>query len=351
MRQAVERGLLCPPVKFGPPVCDQLLDIGQIRAIVPCRARDLLGPAGTGEALTQVHQHLVWNVDGERVHGHYDVLLSRMALVLSRRRLGTSSGSTAHRPDMPSSRLPWPTRGIHCVIIPADGVGSWLLPSTATCGTSTAQCRWRWSRLTGSLSQKRQQFSIDLLGCLPLEKVPIMPQMFRPGLGEYWPPDVLQWARTHGFSRPYPPGAKQEQERRRQLPVSIRLPLRWLFIRRGAVVVEAASERPRLGVRLNVLRHLLVADRVLIHGPIPENMPQIDLLAPFDQLFRQIILLMEVGVPALTDNLWHLWPIALVRGCGIEQRQPCDRLFVVDGEAVGDSGADVMSHKRHPLVS
>src|SRR5215471_20002249 len=50
---------------------------------------------------------------------------------------------------------------------------------------------------------------------------------------------------------------------------------------------------------------------------LPENMPQIDLLAPFDQLFRQIALLMEVGVPALTDHLRHLWPIALVRWCGV----------------------------------
>ena len=97
----------------------------------------------------------------------------------------------------------------------------------------------------------------------------------------------------------------------------VRLPLRRVFVRRGAVVVEAASERPRLGVRLNVMRHLLVADRVLIHGPIPENMPQIDLLAPFDQLFRQIVLLMEVGVPALSDHLRLLRPITLVRRGGV----------------------------------
>src|SRR2546426_4517145 len=68
----------------------------------------------------------------------------------------------------------------------------------------------RRPRLTDSLGQKRQQFSIDLLGRLPLEKVSIRPQMLCPGLGEDWPPDVLQWARTHGFSRPHPSGAKQE---------------------------------------------------------------------------------------------------------------------------------------------
>src|SRR6266851_8528579 len=182
---------------------------------------------------------------------------------------------------------------------------------------TSSVCGWRRPRLTGSLSQKRQQFSIDLLGRLPLEKVSIRPQMLGPGLREDGPPDVLQRARTHGFSRPHPSGAKQEQERRRQLAVRVRLPLREVFVRRGAVIAEAAAERPRLGVRLDVLRYLLIADRILIHGPIPENMPQIDLLAPFDQLFRQIALLMEVGVPALTDHLRPLWPIALVRWCGV----------------------------------
>ncbi len=68
----------------------------------------------------------------------------------------------------------------------------------------------RRPRLTGSLSQKRQQFSIDLVWRLPLEKVSVMPQMLRPGIGEYRPPDVLQRARTHGFSRPHPAGAKQK---------------------------------------------------------------------------------------------------------------------------------------------
>jgi hypothetical protein len=39
----------------------------------------------------------------------------------------------------------------------------------------TAQYRWRRPRLTSFLSQKCQQFSIDLLWRLPLEKVSIMP--------------------------------------------------------------------------------------------------------------------------------------------------------------------------------
>ena len=107
-----------------------------------------------------------------------------------------------------------------------------------------------------------------------------MPQMLGPAIGEYRSPDVLQRGRTHGFSCPHSSGAKQEQERCRQLTVSVSLPLRGVFVRRSTIVVEAAAECPRLGVRLDVMRHLFVADRVLIQGPIPENMPQIDLLSP-----------------------------------------------------------------------
>ena len=75
VREAVQRGFLGPPVKLRAPVVDQLLDIGQIRAIVPRRARDLTGPAGAGEALTQIRQHLVRHMDSERLHGRHDVLL------------------------------------------------------------------------------------------------------------------------------------------------------------------------------------------------------------------------------------------------------------------------------------
>src|SRR5260370_24749662 len=119
---------------------------------------------------------------------------------------------------------------------------------------SLTVCGWHRPRLTGSLSQKREQFSIDLLWRLPLEKVPIMPQMLRPGLGEYRPPDVLQRTPTHGFRPAHPSGPKQEEERRRQLTVSVSLPLRPVLPRRVALVVDAAPEHPRLRVRLDVLR-------------------------------------------------------------------------------------------------
>ena len=67
VREAVQCDLLDPPVKLGAPVVDQLLNIGQIRAIVPGRAPDLTGPAGAGEALTQLRQHLV--DPGQRADG------------------------------------------------------------------------------------------------------------------------------------------------------------------------------------------------------------------------------------------------------------------------------------------
>jgi hypothetical protein len=73
--QAVQCLLLGPPVKPRPPVVDELLEIGQMRAIVPRRPRDLIGPAGVGEALAQVRQDLVRNVNGERLHSHDDALL------------------------------------------------------------------------------------------------------------------------------------------------------------------------------------------------------------------------------------------------------------------------------------
>src|SRR5262252_7718896 len=171
--------------------------------------------------------------------------------------------------------------------------------------------------LPGVLAQKRQQCVIDMLWRLPLEKVAIMAEIPGLSLGKYRPPGVLQQPCPHGFSRSYPAGAKQEQERRCQLLVRVRLPLRWVFVRRGAVVVEAAAQRPGLGVCLDVVRHFLVADGVLVHAPIPENMPQIDLLAAFDELFRQIVLLMEVGVPALSDHLRLLRPITLARRGGV----------------------------------
>jgi hypothetical protein len=61
--------------------------------------------------------------------------------------------------------------------------------------------------------------------------------------------------------------------------------------------------------------------------------------------------LMGGRVPALTDHLRHLWPIALVGWAGVSQRQPCDRLLMVEGQAVGHPRADSMGHYRHPLMS
>jgi hypothetical protein len=105
-----------------------------------------------------------------------------------------------------------PRRGVH------DVSRAEAQRPSASCGCvrrhcesdATAQGRGRRPRLTDSLSQKRQQFAIDLLWRLPLEKVSVRAQMLRSGLGEYWPSDVLQRARTHGCSRPHPSGAKQK---------------------------------------------------------------------------------------------------------------------------------------------
>jgi len=73
--------------------------------------------------------------------------------------------------------------------------------------------------------------------------------------------------------RSAPSGAKQEQQRQRQLPLGISLPLRWLLVRHGAIVAESASQRAGLGIRLDVLGHLFVAEWELIERPLPEDVP------------------------------------------------------------------------------
>ena len=73
--EAVDGLLLGPPVKPCPPVLDQLLDVGQVRAVVPPRARDLIGSAGAGEALVQVRKGCIRDVDCEGLHIHPDILL------------------------------------------------------------------------------------------------------------------------------------------------------------------------------------------------------------------------------------------------------------------------------------
>jgi hypothetical protein len=50
MGELVKCPLLCPPIKSISPVFEQLLHIGQIGAVVPASTRDLIGPAGIGEA-------------------------------------------------------------------------------------------------------------------------------------------------------------------------------------------------------------------------------------------------------------------------------------------------------------
>src|SRR5262249_51859804 len=114
-----------------------------------------------------------------------------------------------------------------------DG-GAWRVPSTALVRPSAVQCPWRRPRLRGALCQKRQQFAIPPLGPPPREKRPTRPEILPPARGEDGPPAVPQRAPTHGCSRPPPSGAKKKQERCRQLPVRVRLPLRGVFVRCSA---------------------------------------------------------------------------------------------------------------------
>ena len=68
--EGVKKGLLLPPVKFGAPVFHQLLDVGQVRTVSPVRAGNLVGPAGTGQPVSQVVKDRIgdMHLEGGYIH-------------------------------------------------------------------------------------------------------------------------------------------------------------------------------------------------------------------------------------------------------------------------------------------
>ena len=71
MVPAIELCLLGAPIEVCAPVVDQLLEVLQIAAIVPLRARDLIGKTRMAQTLAQVVQDVVRDMDRERpdLHG------------------------------------------------------------------------------------------------------------------------------------------------------------------------------------------------------------------------------------------------------------------------------------------
>lgn len=68
--EPVDGFLLCAPVEPVLPVVNELLHVGQVRAVVPARARDLVGPAGPRQALAQVVESRLRDFDFERFDAH-----------------------------------------------------------------------------------------------------------------------------------------------------------------------------------------------------------------------------------------------------------------------------------------
>ena len=66
MVEGVELGLGGPPVVAVGPVGGQVLQPGQVAAVVPAAAGDLVGPAGGGQAAAQVGDVVVGDGDRER---------------------------------------------------------------------------------------------------------------------------------------------------------------------------------------------------------------------------------------------------------------------------------------------
>ena len=66
--EGVDRPLLDPPVEARSPVAGQLFHVVQVGAVIPAGAGDLVGPAGAGQALTQVFQDRVRDLYSEGLH-------------------------------------------------------------------------------------------------------------------------------------------------------------------------------------------------------------------------------------------------------------------------------------------
>jgi len=70
--EAVDRLLLRTPVETVPPVLAQLLDVREVRAIVPACTPDLIGPTSLLQSLAQVVKRLLRNLYFKRLYAHLE---------------------------------------------------------------------------------------------------------------------------------------------------------------------------------------------------------------------------------------------------------------------------------------
>jgi hypothetical protein len=73
--EPVELRLLLAPIEAVSPVVRQLPQVGQVRAVVPARPRDLVGEARAIQALPQVVERIPRDTDVEGLHAHAPDLL------------------------------------------------------------------------------------------------------------------------------------------------------------------------------------------------------------------------------------------------------------------------------------
>ena len=92
VEQAVQGYLLPAPVVRGAPVLHELAHVGDRRAVLPARARDLVGEAGPGQPVAQVVEHLVVDVDDEPLD---DVRLDRLDRLARLARLAHAFGANS----------------------------------------------------------------------------------------------------------------------------------------------------------------------------------------------------------------------------------------------------------------
>jgi hypothetical protein len=98
--EAVEPGLVDPPVVGVPPVGDEALHVGEVAAVLPAPTRPLVRPARALEALPEIGQHGLGNVDGERTRGVHQVgsFLGAMTPLPARARFRAAAQRGRRRP-------------------------------------------------------------------------------------------------------------------------------------------------------------------------------------------------------------------------------------------------------------
>src|SRR5690349_14968554 len=70
LRIGVQPPLLTTPIERGYPIVDQFAQVAGLRAVLPAHTIQMIGPSGASQALPQIRQDTVRNVDAEGLGGH-----------------------------------------------------------------------------------------------------------------------------------------------------------------------------------------------------------------------------------------------------------------------------------------